>query len=165
MSVESAKYGEFLGVVDGCDHWDTRGANSFGRAWIEGRGGWSQFFGAQDSSSTKDSSSSESGSLEEAKESASSIAKDATSSSEESSKTMVQREREDEQARFAGTLEWIANKVPSQSSFSIPTLSSLSEPKLAEQERRQKFVNSLPPKFDLELFYIALARNLYDAGL
>lgn len=147
--------------MDGCDHWDTRGAGGFGRAWIEGRGGWSQFFGAQNSKSET---------LEEAKESASSIAKDLSSDalSEEGSKTSQQHEREQEQARFAGTLEWIANKVPTQSAASaLSALSatlSLSEPRL-ERAQQQAANSSTKPKFDLELFYIALARNLYEAGL
>lgn len=32
VTVSSAKWGEFLGVVDGCDHWLIRGASGFARA-------------------------------------------------------------------------------------------------------------------------------------
>lgn len=146
--------------MNGCDHWDTRGAGGFGRDWIEGRGGWSQFFGAQRSQA-------ESETLSEAKDSAASTAKD-LSSDAQGSKTSQQHDREQEQARFAGTLEWIANKVPTQSAASaLSALSatlSLSEPKL-EQAQQHAAKESKKPKFDLELFYIALARNLYEAGL
>ncbi len=30
VSVESAKWGEFLGVMEGCDHWDMRGGGRRG---------------------------------------------------------------------------------------------------------------------------------------
>lgn len=70
-------------------------------------------------------------------------------------------------AKSAAALEWIAAKVPAQAARSALTsiqssLSSTSDPKTAldtQSSRSQK------PKFDLELFYIALARNLYDQGL
>src|ERR1700761_7965110 len=31
VTVSSAKWGEFLGVVDNCDHWDIRGAGGLNR--------------------------------------------------------------------------------------------------------------------------------------
>ncbi|KDQ16035.1 hypothetical protein BOTBODRAFT_31119 [Botryobasidium botryosum FD-172 SS1] len=36
VSVRSAKWGEFLGIVDGCDHWDLRGTSGFSQ-WGAGR--------------------------------------------------------------------------------------------------------------------------------
>lgn len=44
VTVQSAQWGEFLGVVDGADHWDIRGAGGFSAAWETageaGRLGW-----------------------------------------------------------------------------------------------------------------------------
>jgi triacylglycerol lipase len=154
VSVRSAQYGEWLGVVDGCDHWDTRGANGFSRAWVEGRSGWRQFFAARKwrNAEAEDAAvaslTSPGGRL---------LHVDGEQSGNPDSET--------NNTAVPALLDWIANRASSQAGISglTPMHSTMS----LAQSRPERFqtLRSRKPMFNLELFYIALARNLYDAGL
>lgn len=179
VSIQSARYGEFLGIVENADHWDTRGAQGFAKVWetdATHRGGWSEFFG------WKDSLKNERKILEQAREddgiqatsegTATTLnTTDSFPSPSSDSTTTASRQpgdRERDQVKFSAALEWIADKVPTQaalsaiSSVQASLRSSLSEPRLNSQNAPSP---DKPPKFDLERFYIALARNLYEEGL
>lgn len=149
VSVRSAQYGEWLGAVDGCDHWDTRGANGFSRAWVEGRAGWGPFFAARK--------------WHNAKPGYEAIALLFPSGRI----AHVEGERRRNPASETNTtavpalLDWIANKVSSTTTFA-PTQSTMA---ISESRPEQSQAPSRKPMFNLERFYIALARNLYDAGL
>jgi len=63
-------------------------------------------------------------------------------------------------AAALGLLDWIANQVSFQATISgVQSVTSLAESKFGHPQAFHTH------NFDLELFYIALARNLYDAGL
>jgi len=151
VPVESAKWGEFLGIVEDCDHWDIRGAQGFSRAWERtgrsGKGGWSEFFrwqGARQSDQLAVDSGLEDLSQYEnfSKESVSSV-----SHSQSPSENNLQGKTE-----LKAAFKWIASRVPTQSSIRLPSPRS-------DQTRVSGH------RFDLEHFYIALCRKLYEEGL
>lgn len=158
VPVGSAKWGEFLGIVEDCDHWDIRGAQGFSHAWERngrsGKGGWSEFFrwrGSGDrghlavDSGFNDVSQPQNPS------------KESVSPAPDSPSEKHLREKTQLQAAF----KWIVSQVEAQTSLlsSIPVASSMSHQ--ASPHQSQVF----GPRFDLERFYIALCRKLYDEGL
>ena len=152
VTVRSAQYGEWLGVVDGCDHWDTRGANGFSRAWVEGRSGWAQFLGVHKREGEEE----------------------ATTTSLSSTKSRIAHIDGGQGGKPGGgtnnpavlaLVDWIANRVSSQAAISGLTSTQSAIPFTGPGPGQTGSLRSSKRKFDLELFYIALARNLYDAGL
>ncbi|QRV91878.1 triacylglycerol lipase [Ceratobasidium sp. AG-Ba] len=123
VSVASARWGEFLGVIEGVDHWELRGAGSarVQAGWTE----WAKSFG---------------------------IWRD-----ERAKETVVQSTEENQQrAAATAALDWVVNAV-SSSHAANPG----GEQDPAEQ-RRRKGEEKL---WDLERFYVALCRKLYEDGL
>jgi triacylglycerol lipase len=168
VSIESAKYGEFLGIVEGADHWDTRGAQGFGRVWERDQGGWSQFFGWRGEVAKAQAP------RESEKNAALKLMDYGEISTGHQSVPQASTQKERDQAKLAAALEWIAEKVPThanvsalssvQSSLSSSASSSSSSPPSSQDKSPAESPNQVP-KFDLERFYIALARNLYEEGL
>ncbi|KAF8315591.1 hypothetical protein DL93DRAFT_2078771 [Clavulina sp. PMI_390] len=191
VTIHSARYGEWLGVVDGCDHWDMRGANSMSKSWVDERAGWMEFFGARKKAAAATSAEVETSSLSPP------VSLDATSATdslvgEKQSGThdgglehALHQVQEDKQMsavahaqKSEDAFQWLASKVPAPTAMSA--LSSSFRPSnnsLAQSSARQQISSRFTPrpqspspstsrpKFDLETFYIALARNLYDNGL
>jgi len=152
VTVRSAQYGEWLGVVDGCDHWDTRGANGFSRAWVEGRSGWGQFLGARMGHTRE---------VED--EVAASLPSTQRGTMHIDGGQCGNPDGETANGAAPALSDWIADKVSSQAG--IPGLASTQSTIDKQGPERSQTLRSSKIKFDLELFYIALARNLYDAGL
>jgi triacylglycerol lipase len=110
VTVASAKWGNFLGTMEGCDHWELRGARGLGADWDEGWGKiWREWVGKWRDGGEEHSDDTDS--LLGGK----------------------QRPRENEH-RNPGKHDWVTR-------------------------------NDLASRFDLERFYVALSRTLYDEGL
>lgn len=122
VTVSSAKWGEFLGVIEGCDHWEVRGARGLGADWDEGWGRmWKEWIGKLNSGSNNGSNKGDVWSvLGKAKE------KEAIEKMEPLKRDGAQRKVEN--------MDWATR-------------------------------NGLTSKFDLERFYVAISRKLYDEGL
>ena len=151
VNVDSAKWGTFLGVVEGCDHWQMRGAASFRS-------------GAALSRSSMDGAKSAVGGGEKA----------ASSSSRwgwEDVNTLVggwlvKRDGgEAEHGRTNGSglnklASWIVDRIPRSSpSTSDATPAAKPAPPVLHRSDRRADV------FDLERLYVAICRRLYDEGL
>lgn len=166
VPVASAKWGEFLGVMEGCDHWEMRGARG-----IEFGVDLPAFpaIGLGGPTSTKDRSTNEAawGWLASAwrkeetrrRDAEGSKAPASRASSTESS-ISPEREQEDDvitssKEKLSAVLDWIAEQVPS-----TPLLGSK-----AKDEGQSAKKQELQSKEDLERFYVALTRKLYDEGL
>jgi triacylglycerol lipase len=183
VSIESAKWGKFLGILEECDHWDTRGTSSFTSTWEStgqsGKGGWSEFLGwkgdrdrRRTGPNIKDSPPLPSHRLG-VPDTTTATATDLGGSSAPntsapqttvSAETKAEIERSAERVKLASAMEWIVDKVPGTAVSALSTLQaslpppfSLSDPKLSQAPP--------PRRFDLERFYVALSRNLYEEGL
>ena len=181
VSIESAKWGQFLGILENCDHWEIRGTSSFTTAWENtgqsGKGGWTEFLGWRGNRDRQRTGPNPkeppSNSLRMPDTSSGLIDLDGSATSSKSkpeadasAQTDTERERSAERVKLASTMEWILDKVPSSAASalsalqaSLPPPFSLSEPKHTQTAPRRW------SGLDLERFYIALLRNLYDEGL
>lgn len=158
--MESAKWGEFLGIVEDCDHWDIRGAQGFSLAWERfgrsGNGGWSEFFRWQ--SARHNSQLAIDSGLEDVSQYKNNSSKSVSPRSHSPSPSEKEK-RLQEKIELKAAFKWIASRVPTQSSVRVP--SSLSDQVSPRSHQTQVF----GCRFDLERFYIALCRKLYDEGL
>lgn len=105
VTVSSAKWGTFLGTMEGCDHWELRGARGLGADWDEGWGKvWREWMGKwRESGKGKD----------------------------DDMRSLLEAERN---RRESEKSDWVTK-------------------------------NDLASRFDLERFYVALSRKLYEEGL
>ncbi|KAG7088830.1 hypothetical protein E1B28_012785 [Marasmius oreades] len=200
VTIQSAKWGEFLGVMEGCDHWELRGARGieFGvdlpaipaiglgpPSVADENGG--QNFESSDERTSKDwgwflkAWRKEEAIQQEAASKAK--ASRSPSSSEDRKREREVRRKEDEAVIKASTdklsvvFDWLTERVPAP----LPLLggkrsSGLKDETQAFQnkeyssqldakEGRKGKRNELATKTDLERFYVALSRKLYDEGL
>ncbi|KAI5989111.1 alpha beta-hydrolase [Pisolithus albus] len=180
VTVQSARWGEFLGILEGCDHWDIRswrgssmefsvGIPSMsiplgGLAHRVGADGWSfgdwtRFIGAW----RKQDKGTEDG-LQMS--SAMTQATDALplSSWRETKPNREERGQSDETDpvvkastdSLSAVFDWIVEQVP-------PPGKSL--PSNGESQTEKPVRKDLVTKADLERFYVSLTRKLYDEGL
>ena len=194
VTVQSAKWGEFLGILEEVDHWELRGARgidlSVDLPW-SGKDGDTGHNGESEGWSLGDW-----GRLVRAWKKEEKKARDAgaaVSEREEShraqgtdqakAEALEKSAKEKEQGfvddvvkasteKVSAVVDWIVDQVPSRgSSDSLPhqSLSAALEAKQAaaiDQDTDKARVKSeLATKADLERFYVALCRNLYDEGL
>ncbi|KAL4080784.1 alpha beta-hydrolase [Scleroderma citrinum] len=177
VTVQSARWGEFLGILEGCDHWDVRGwRGSFmeltvdfpslsfplgsvtsGEGWA--LGDWTRFIGVW----RKQEGDSE-GELQMSTTIPQVTETIAISSARETAterKDRRQRDQDDPVVKastdqLSAVFDWIVEQTPSPGSLSS------SGSKVASKKPRKK---DLATKTDLERFYVSLARKLYDEGL
>lgn len=149
VTVQSARWGKFLGIVDGCDHWEIRGARSLElsvelpsgigsitEGWT--LGDWSRFIGAW-----RKQERSASGDLE-----------------------LVQATGQPEQITRGGRNDPVVKASTDKLSAVFDWIVEHSASPLKEGLPSKKTdMNEMATKFDLERFYLALARELYDEGL
>ncbi|KAF9241090.1 alpha beta-hydrolase [Melanogaster broomeanus] len=174
VTVESARWGEFLGILEGCDHWEIRGARGMefnvdlpsvplgsitnrvsGEGWA--LGDWSRYIGAWKRQETHSS-----GALELAS---------ATGKAAQSVSSTLGTRIERDQIRRGGrndpivkastdklsaVFDWMVDQAPTSVNTS---------PSKDEVQTKKPAKNDLATKLDLERFYIALTRRLYDEGL
>jgi triacylglycerol lipase len=181
VSVHSARWGEFLGTLEGADHWTLRGASGieFGvdlpavvsDTW--GLANWGRFMRALRRVERRAAESEDmSGSGLQARGDEAGKTGDARTVSDEGLKTSTDR--------VSAVFDWLAEQVPvaSRNVFSFAGVSSSGAGSGAGDNRVEgatasKGVTRSPPKsrgdleskHDLERLYVSLARKLYDEGL
>jgi triacylglycerol lipase len=196
VPIESAKWGDFLGVLEVCDHWDIRGAGglsahtpdefkeksedkeSMGSKWSWSD--WQQFLGIWNDDKArrdkaaalnqttkfvrKDSPDEKAkviAALEDPKVKQEMI-KDAKSGDNQGTSTMDY------------LLDWVVDNVPGVGAVKDPLKlvvekagvgGTSGKEKSSSEAAKSSPESQKPPRFDLERFYIALSRKLYDEGL
>jgi hypothetical protein len=176
VTVQSARWGEFLGTMEGCDHWEIRGARGLefnvdlstvpltsiaGRVGADGWafGDWSKFIRAWKKQEIQKGSS---GAYEFAGASGSSM----SSSDPRSRGAREEMHKEGESDpvvkastdKLSAVFDWIIDQVPSTNKSSPGDTSQ-------KQKVKKSAKHELATKLDLERFYVALSRKLYDEGL
>jgi triacylglycerol lipase len=145
VTVQSAKWGEFLGTLEGCDHWEMRGARGLVHEWPglpTGKVDLNLGLGVGKlvgSLKREDSGGMLRRSLGERKK------------DRDQDEADVRRSTD----RMSAVLDWLVDQVPSSSK------SKAGEKKVGVREKR----NELGTKEGLERFYVALSRKLWDEGL
>ncbi|KIO02794.1 hypothetical protein M404DRAFT_27689 [Pisolithus tinctorius Marx 270] len=179
VTVQSARWGEFLGILEGCDHWDIRSWRgsltefSIGlpsvsiplsglthRAGADGwsLGDWTRFIGAW----RKQDKGTEAG-LQMSTVVSQADALPLSSLQETKSEREERKQRDETDPvvkastdKLSAVFDWIVEQVPPPGKPSSPN----SQPQSEKPARRD-----LVTKMDLERFYISLTRKLYDEGL
>ncbi|KAG8790160.1 hypothetical protein FRC12_012633 [Ceratobasidium sp. 428] len=136
VSVASSKWGEFLGVIEGVDHWELRGAGFLrGPKDTSGWTEWAKSFGIWRDERARET-----------------VVQSADDGSEEGKK----------RAAVTAALDWVVNTV---SSSHAANPGGDRDPAVEERRRRSKARKEGVPVWDVERFYVALCRRLYDEGL
>ncbi|KAF7319389.1 Ubiquitin-related modifier 1 [Mycena chlorophos] len=197
VTVQSAKWGEFLGIMEGCDHWEMRGARGleFGvdLPAIPGIG-----LGSSSSSSASAAAAATAsqqgdgwglmdwGRFVRAWKREEKTQRDASPPSQTNEEQIKQKADdalvEESTQKTSTAFDWLIEQVPSvplpllggSSSKSgkaqaVEDARRLTEAEVGalhgENSKKKKPVNELATKADLERFYVALSRKLYDEGL
>ncbi|KAJ4482510.1 alpha beta-hydrolase [Lentinula aciculospora] len=189
VTVQSSKWGEFLGVMEGCDHWEIRGARglelgvdlpaipAIGLASSMGGAGENVKDGGQDGWGLKDLRWFLKAWRKDEKVQQEAIARLPQSSVTRQKEREKERERDDDAVVKASTdklsavFDWVTERVPSppllgakKSTAIFESASkSMRDNSISAGDVRKK--NELESKEDLERFYVALSRKLYDEGL
>ncbi|KAF7975317.1 hypothetical protein HWV62_9739 [Athelia sp. TMB] len=155
VTLQSAKWGEFLGTLEGTDHWEIRGARGielelpplgighlaeFGDGW--GFKDWGKFIGAWKKHEQKEGRASD--------------------------KLNPQMKEEDAAVKsstdkLSAVFDWLAEQVPVPAKLTAKDKDSARAEVAMKEKKPEK--GDLASKEDLERFYVSLARKLYDAGL
>ena len=167
VSIESAKWGEFLGVLEGCDHWAMRGASvldlnydfsvsasipSLSSIGIGGGNGkdndwslkdWGKFVKLWKTEETKQMESNQNLSAVKERPPA-----DDNKEREDALKTSTDK--------VSAMLDWIVDQVP---------LTSKGKGEVSAAEKEMSRKRDIASKEGLERLYVALSKKLYDAGL
>jgi triacylglycerol lipase len=180
VTVQSAKWGTYLGTLEGCDHWEIRGARGL-ELDIDGSmlsslansmpgvslkdWDWSGFLGAWRLSG------------DARKADAVRVNVDTKSGTIEAGTGANGKQKTDGQSSMetlSAVFDWVAEHVPTEAvtkltsrvSDVVGANSTLEEVEAAAQGTNRKGErNELATKEDLERFYVALSRNLYNEGL
>ncbi|KAI1788833.1 alpha/beta-hydrolase [Ganoderma leucocontextum] len=183
VTVQSARWGEFLGVLEGCDHWEMRGARGLDvdlpSVSIPGPhdwnlSDWGKFVRAWKREEKKKAHEVGVGLSRQR------AALVAAGVGESMNADEVVKSSTD---KLSVVFDWIVDSTPAKAALN--PLSSLStgskteeqggsrmgeEDREREERRRAKSTklaerNDLATKMDLERFYVALCKKLYDEGL
>ncbi|KAH9950676.1 alpha/beta-hydrolase [Amylocystis lapponica] len=200
VTVQSARWGEFLGILEGCDHWDVRGARGIevelpsvsvpglgialgaarqkrerepteeGRADGWNVADWSRFVRAWKSEEKKVAKAAGAG-ISKQKQSEmqpTTMGPGASAAEKEQADEVVKSSTD----KLSAVVDWIVDQVPSRNSNPPPSVApdreridlrgNKSERKTS---RKQEERSDLATKMDLERFYVALCKKLYDEGL
>jgi len=168
VSVHSARWGEFLGTVEGADHWAVRGASGIelgvdlpAVAW--GLADWGRFMRALRRVERREG--------EGGRQAQGEKERDARTVSEDGLKSSTDR--------LSAVFDWLVEQVPvaSRNAFSFAGVSGGGAgggagDRVEDATASKEFAASpakargdLESKRDLERLYVALARKLYDEGL
>ena len=159
VTVQSARWGEFLGILERCDHWEMRGArgieldlplsplgigNLVGGEKSEGWSfkDWGKFVGAWRKE-------------EQTKKKMQGEKEDMTGRSSDSTNEEHDAVMKSSTDKLSAVFDWVSEQVPAASKFTSSSAEAKNEGVKGE----------LATKTDLERFYVALARKLYDDGL
>ena len=167
VTVESAKWGDFLGVLDECDHWDVRGAGGFNghvewKSEMESRSKWNWSDWQTFLRDWRKGRENEKTAHQEADTRTEKVA---TRIFEKNS-AFSKKEQEDlvkNPGAMSAVLDWVVDNVPGVSAVQSP-LSEIME-KALPLTLKNGHDKPEPRKFDIERFYVALCRKLYDEGM
>lgn len=189
VTIESAKWGEFLGILEECDHWELRGARGIeldlwsasggdasSRAGSEGwsLGDWGRFVGAwkKEEKKAKDVGATLSDRKERHPEFdvAKGQALDETVQEREKAQGITDEVVKASTEKLSAIVDWIVEQVPSRNSTSLASNSQVGSSHVDEVAdgmpgKKMQMKSELETKADLERFYVALCRKLYDEGL
>ncbi|KAI0088508.1 Alpha/Beta hydrolase protein [Irpex rosettiformis] len=185
VTVQSAKWGEFLGVLEECDHWELRGARGieldlWNTSSSSGNGSdgwslgdWGRFVGAWKKEEKRARDVGAILSEREEKHSEYDAAKARVLDEKVKAKDhgvtddVVTASTE----KLSAVFDWIVDQVPVRSSSgSDPdgtaqaTVSRVKEHNEEEGVKKTQLKSELATKAELEQFYVALCRKLYDEG-
>lgn len=157
VSVASARWGEFLGVLEECDHWDMRGARGLSGS-VEGlldvfaraRKGPEEFRDKDDPALQSSAA---------AQEREGRRVRDAIQSAQ--GRGADGDEVKSATDRLSSVFDWIAEHVPLGGGKDKDGKEKVEREKEKEEKRR----SDLGSRADLERLYVALSRKLYDEGL
>jgi len=167
VTVESAKWGDFLGVLDECDHWELRGAGGFNghTEWeseAESRSKWSW---SDWQSFLRDWRRGRENEKESRQEANVQTEMGVTRLLKKKS-GLSKKEKEDlvkDQGAMSAVLDWVVDNVPGANTVQYPLKMAVERTlPLTPKDRHTK---PEPPKFDIKRFYVALCRKLYDEGM
>lgn len=189
VTIESAKWGEFLGVLEECDHWELRGArgieldlwggstNASERAGDSraGSDGWSfadwgRFVRAwkKEEKKARDVGASISDRQEKDPkfDKAKAYALDETVKEKDREQGVADEVVKASTEKLSAVFDWIVEQVPSTGSRADTTQpSNAKDTTRSSPEKSSRMKSELETKADLERFYVALCRKLYDEGL
>lgn len=164
VTVESAKWGDFLGVLDECDHWDVRGAGGFNGHWeseVESGSKWSW---SDWQSFLRD--------WRKGRENVTTAHQEADTRTEKVTTRILEnkpgfsKEKEDlvkNPGAMSAVLDWVVDNVPGVNAVQSP-LGMVME-KALPLTSKNGHDKPEPLKFDVKRFYVALCRKLYDEGM
>ncbi|KAI0683437.1 Alpha/Beta hydrolase protein [Cytidiella melzeri] len=186
VTVESAKWGEFLGILEECDHWELRGARGIeldlwgGRTGGNGNDGWAfgdwaRFIRAwkKEEKKAKDVGAALSERQDRLSEPGAEKARalDESVKEKDSGQSVADEVVKASTEKLSAVFDWIVEQVPSrsssQSSSDTAEISSSHSEQVARgmTEKKPQRKSELATKAELERFYIALCRKLHDEGL
>lgn len=186
VTVQSAKWGEFLGILEECDHWELRGARGIeldlwsGGGSGEGSNGWSlgdwgRFVRAwkKEEKRARDVGATLSERQEKHPEfdAAKARALDESVKQKEKDHGVADEVVKASTEKLSAVFDWIVDQVPvrgsssSESELAQAASSRSSERTNDGEAKKTQMRSDLATKADLERFYVALCRKLYDEGL
>jgi triacylglycerol lipase len=165
VTVESAKWGEFLGVLEECDHWDVRGAGGF-----NGHAKWN----SEAASTSKWSWSawqSFLGDWRQGRENERAAHREANTLTDKKAPGVLEKKsgpsKEENLVKNPGAmsavLDWVVDNIPGVNVVQSPL--KVAVEKALPLTPQNGYDKIKPPKFDIERFYVALCRKLYDEGM
>lgn len=186
VTVDSSRWGDFLGVLEGCDHWDIRGAGGLSAHYIDedkeklDLGGseenkwnwsdWQRFLGVWSEDKAKRAPRNDiSKDYDEKMERSKMVRTLEDTNAKQKMIDEVDGKDASKDANSSSTmgnmLDWVVDnvgavKVPIKLVVERTAAIAGSSKKASEEEKTKE-----PPRFDLERFYVALSRKLYDEGL
>jgi len=155
VTVQSSQWGEFLGVLNGCDHWEIRGARGLEFSDFQDLNlglsvsdalDWRKLIG-----------------LKKEKETATTDAGKGIKAAAEKHEKRSEHAEEKDKDKLSTVMDWLSDKVPSPPK--LPSNFKALTDRDATKKEPPQMINELETKEDLERFYIALTRKLYDEGL
>ncbi|KAJ7135453.1 Alpha/Beta hydrolase protein [Mycena crocata] len=200
VTVQSAKWGEFLGIMEGCDHWEMRGArgiefgvdlpalpaiglggpgtgNANARASGDGWGlmDWGRFVRAwkKEEKVQRDAASAASGRSQPV------TLREQEQLKKDTDDAMIKVSTE----KLSSVFDWLVEQVPAAPRLAskdkvVEDTKNRTQEELAQmhgdvmktqehmkKEGKRRRKTELANKMDLERFYVALSRKLYDEGL
>ncbi len=185
VTVQSSKWGEFLGILEECDHWELRGARGIELSVWGGKegdassptegwnlGDWGRFVRAwkKEEKKARDAGAVVSNRQENDKNTEMMKAKRVEESEADRDRGFADDVVKGSTDKLSAVFDWIVEQVPSRDRVggASTSTSRSAEKGLKEKERESKKIaekSDLATKADLERFYVALCRKLYDEGL
>ncbi|KAI0076756.1 alpha/beta-hydrolase [Panus rudis PR-1116 ss-1] len=185
VTVQSARWGEYLGTLEECDHWALRGAKgldmsvellSASKKAVDKEesdwklGDWTKFVTAWRREEKKARGAGASVSESHDRRDEQSTREEAERMQKKGESAPVKDFADDvvkaSTEKLSVVFDWIVEQVPSRGSGSAQKSEGSSQPPPKPQKPLQSERKSdLRTKADLERFYVALCKKLYDEGL